>query len=42
MGGTAIPGRHWVVLDLGRPVRAATAVLDWEAAFAKDYRIEVQ
>ena len=37
MGGTAIPGRHWLLLDLGRPVTARTAVLDWEAAYADDY-----
>ena len=42
MGGTAIPGRHWLVVDLGRPVVADRAVLDWEAAFASKYRIEVR
>mmetsp|Transcript_416 Transcript_416/g.924 ORF Transcript_416/g.924 Transcript_416/m.924 type:complete len:152 (+) Transcript_416:70-525(+) len=41
MGGTAIPGEHWVLVDLGRQVEAAWAVLDWEAAFARKYRIEV-
>jgi hypothetical protein len=30
MGGTAIPGKHWLLIDLGREVEAATAVLDWE------------
>ena len=42
MGGTAIPGRHWLVVDLGRPVVADRVVLDWEAAFASKYRIEVR
>ena len=41
MGGTAIKGAHWVLIDLGRPVAAHTAVLDWEAAFATDYTVEV-
>ena len=42
MGGTAIPGRHWVVIDLGRPVAATSLVLDWEAAYASKYKIEVR
>ena len=33
MGGTAIPGHHWVEIDLGRTVTAQEAVLDWEAAY---------
>lgn len=39
MGGTAIPGSHWVQIDLGRTVRAKRAVLDWEAAYADDYEV---
>ena len=41
MGGTAIPGKHWLVLDLGREATASKAVLDWEAAFANKYQILV-
>ncbi|KAL7524081.1 hypothetical protein ACHAWF_000811 [Thalassiosira exigua] len=57
MGGTAIPGTHWIVLDFSRMlmsaegggesvagagsgVRVSKVVLDWEAAYSKDYRIE--
>eukprot|EP00935_MAST-01C_sp_MAST-1C-sp1_P001553 g1553.t1 len=42
MGGTAIPGSHWVVLDFGetKTVRPSRLVLDWEAAHAENYRIE--
>lgn len=48
MGGTAIPGSHWVVLDftglfsdenLGA-VRVTKVILDWETAYASNYRIE--
>jgi len=42
MGGTAIPGQHWLLLNLGRPVRAKTAVLDWEAAYADWYKLEAR
>ena len=41
MGGTAIPGSHWITLDMSHNVVAGRVVLDWEAAYAKDYRIEV-
>jgi hypothetical protein len=41
MHGTAIPGVHWVVLEFPTPVTISKIVLDWEAAFARDYRIEV-
>lgn len=42
MHGTAIPGVHWVVLEFPSVVTTCTKlVLDWEAAFARDYRIEV-
>lgn len=40
MGGTAIPGHHWVVLDFPRPIFVNSAVVDWETAFATAYRIE--
>ena len=42
MGGTAIPGAHWVTIDFNRLVRAYRAVVDWETAFANDYRIQVR
>lgn len=42
MGGTAIPGAHWVTIDFNRPVRAYRAVVDWETAYANDYRIQVR
>lgn len=42
MHGTAIPGVHWVMLEFPSPVTTISkVVLDWEAAFARDYRIEV-
>ena len=37
MGGTAIPGEHWVLVDLGRQVEAAWAVLDWEVCGPNTY-----
>ena len=40
MGGTAIPGVHWVVLDLGGQAELECVTLDWETAYAKDYRLE--
>jgi hypothetical protein len=41
MGGTAIPGVHWVILDFGKKyIRPTRVVLDWEAAHAENYRIE--
>jgi len=42
MGGTAIPGAHWVTIDFNRLVRAYRAIVDWETAFANDYRIQVR
>lgn len=42
MHGTAIPGVHWVVLEFPSVVSfASKVILDWEAAYARDYRIEV-
>ena len=40
MGGTAIPGPHWVILTFPRLAVAQEIVLDWETAFAKDYCID--
>ncbi|KAL3795547.1 hypothetical protein HJC23_009260 [Cyclotella cryptica] len=47
MGGTAIPGSHWVILDFSalytnsdQAAYVTKVVLDWETAFAYDYRIE--
>ena len=42
MHGTAIKGSHWVMLDFTdlSEVYITKIVLDWETAFAKDYRIE--
>ena len=39
MHGSALPGRHWVHLDLGRAVMGSKLVLDWEAAYADVYMI---
>jgi hypothetical protein len=40
MHGTAIRGSHWLRLDFGRPVRLHRVVLDWETAYAEDYRLQ--
>ena len=40
MGGTAIPGSHWIELDFKKVVHVSAVVLDWETAYAKDYRLE--
>ncbi|KAL7482234.1 hypothetical protein ACHAW6_007920 [Cyclotella cf. meneghiniana] len=47
MGGTAIPGTHWILLDFSslypnsdQAAYVTKVVLDWETAFAYDYRIE--
>jgi hypothetical protein len=37
MGGTAIPGSHWVQLEFPHPVRIDEVILDWEAAYADEY-----
>lgn len=42
MGGTAIPGEHYITLDFNRFVRAYHITLDWEAAYAKDYHVSVR
>jgi len=42
MHGTALPGRHWLLLKLARPVRRFLfAVLDWEAAYCEAYQLQV-
>lgn len=40
MGGTAIPGHHWVEMDFHHKHFFSSVTLDWEAAFASAYRIE--
>lgn len=42
MHGTALPGQHWVMLDFGEgaSIHVTKILIDWEAAFAKNYRIE--
>jgi len=41
MHGTAVKGSHWVRLDFTTPVQVSRAVLDWEAAYATDYQLQV-
>jgi len=38
--GTAIKGTHWVRLDFSSYVTVSTVILDWEAAYSDDYRLE--
>lgn len=40
MHGTAIKGAHWVKLDFGRDIIVDKVVLDWEAAYANQYKLE--
>lgn len=42
MGGTAIPGHHWVLLDFKKPIMISKVLIDWETAYAKDYRLEAR
>ena len=45
MGGTAIGGKHWVMLDFSagtEPLAVSRVVLDWEAAYCEDYVVEVR
>lgn len=42
MGGTAIAGRYWIMLDFSRlaissSILATKVVLDWGTAYATDY-----
>lgn len=39
MGGTAIPGAHWVLLDFKKIINVQSIKLDWETAYAQDYVI---
>lgn len=40
MGGTAIPGSHWVILDFKETVQISSVRIDWETAFSEVYRLE--
>jgi hypothetical protein len=40
MHGTAIKGHHWVLLEFQRPISIYSVVLDWEAAYSKNYILE--
>jgi hypothetical protein len=40
MHGKNIPGTHWIQLDFGSEIIADKVVLDWEAAYADQYRLE--
>jgi len=40
MHGTAIGGAHWILLDFGSEIVPDTIILDWEAAYSDQYRIE--
>lgn len=42
MHGTAIQGAHWVMMEFPSRIAASYVILDWEAAFSKDYQIEIQ
>ena len=41
MGGTAIPGEHWVQLRLAGLSTVQRARLDWEAAYCDDYALQL-
>lgn len=40
MHGTAIKGVHWILLDFGTEVVPDKIILDWEAAYSDEYRLE--
>jgi hypothetical protein len=40
MHGKNIPGAHWLHLDFGTEVIVDKIILDWEAAYAEQYRLE--
>lgn len=40
MHGTAIKGTHWIQLDFGQEIVPDRIVLDWEAAYSENYRLE--
>jgi hypothetical protein len=42
MHGTAVKGSHWVRLDfVNDAISLQSLVLDWEAAYATDYRVQI-
>jgi len=41
MRGEAIPGPHWLVIDLQRVCLPTRVVLDWEAAYSDHWIIQV-
>ncbi|KAG7361674.1 carbohydrate binding protein [Nitzschia inconspicua] len=40
MHGQNIPGEHWILLEFHSPILVDSIRLDWETAYASDYRIE--
>ncbi len=40
MHGTAIGGAHWILLDFGTEIVPDKIILDWEAAYSENYRLE--
>jgi hypothetical protein len=40
MHGKNIPGRHWIQLEFPSNIVIESITLDWETAYASDYRIE--
>jgi hypothetical protein len=42
MHGTAIKGSHWVNFEFMGIVTLSTVVLDWEAAYSDDYKLEAR
>ena len=41
MHGTAVKGSHWVRLEFPSSVSIQSLVLDWEAAYANDYKVQI-
>ena len=41
MGGKAIPGQHWVEVDLGRQCVVEKAVIDWEDGYSNTWTLKV-
>ena len=40
MHGKNIPGEHWIQLEFESPILVDSVRLDWETAYASDYRIQ--
>lgn len=40
MHGKNIPGQHWIQLEFDAPILVDSIRLDWETAYASEYRIE--